>query len=85
MSRELLSPLRGYSIPCAAPGCRQETADQATSREWRTAEAAVRAAVALAWVYAPLGPAGEQVWFCPLHQAWDPAALRWVAAPQGRA
>lgn len=84
MTREQLSPIRGYTIRCSVPGCEQETAEQAPSRTWRTADRAVLAARSLGWVHAP-DEDGLQQWFCPLHQAWDPGKRRWVAAPQGRA
>lgn len=77
-------PLRGLEVRCAGDGCTQSTADQAPSRTWTTAQAAVHAATALGWIPARLDADGPAVWLCPLHQAWSPAARRWVPAPHGR-
>lgn len=84
----LPTALRGYTIRCGSPGCRQETAEQAPSRTWRTADRAVIAAKQLGWLHAPLVMGGPQVWFCPMHQAWDAGTRRWLPAPdrqEGRA
>lgn len=76
----VLTPLRGYTIACSVPDCRQETAEQAPSRSWRTPDRAVLAAKALGWIHAP-DETGAQAWYCPTHQAWDPRTSRWAAAP----
>lgn len=70
------------TIPCAAPGCRQDTAEQAG--RWHAPDRAVTAARTLGWI-PTRDHTGRTAWHCPLHQAWDPRQLRWIAAPDTRA
>lgn len=72
------SSLRGFGIGCVIPDCRSNTADQAPPRFRRTPEASVEAARHLGWIHAPLNPGEPHVWFCPLHQRYEPASRRWV-------
>lgn len=77
-------PFGGFTISCAGLDCRQTTADQAPAPHWRTDEdRAVLAAKALGWIHTR-DARGEVAWYCPMHQAWDPTARRWIPEPAGR-
>lgn len=72
------TPLRGFSITCHAPNCRQETAEQAPSRYVRTPELAVHTAQLLGWIHAQPHRDQPHAWFCPMHQAYDATGRRWI-------
>jgi hypothetical protein len=70
----------GWTITCSHPECSESTADQAPGGYWRADEdRAVLAARKLGWLHVRTAR-GDIVWACPLHQARDATAGRWVPA-----
>lgn len=69
----------GWEVRCDSPACSSTTAASAPRRYRSGAYAALAAARMLGWVHLTK-PSGDVLWYCPFHQRFDEAALRWVPA-----